>query len=160
MMSRAGAARRRALAAPLLLSGAAVRRRGRLPQHQARSASRRCLPHLIPEMMTLLCLGTAVLTLAVRTEGGSPPGPPAPRGWTHFPGHCMGNPNCKGPHCSCADGHLGGCPGPDGGECHGTFSEALKHCQATKGCESFALNGGSYEMFALNNWSAVPNTDW
>eukprot|EP01043_Picozoa_sp_COSAG02_P039453 COSAG02_NODE_3115_length_7335_cov_2.741017_9_plen_156_part_00 len=75
------------------------------------------------------CLGTTVVLFAfVATTSGASlsaeaappaPGPPAPPGWTHFPGHCMGDPRCKGSHCNCAGGHLGGCPGPDGGECHG-----------------------------------------
>lgn len=90
--------------------------------------------------------------------------PPAPPGYTRFVNHCMNRNNCKDTHCDCGDP-------PDqladnGCDSKGNVSDcvavAYSKCKATAGCLSFAVmnNGGSYELFALNNWSSVSNSDW
>ena len=41
-----------------------------------------------------------------------------------------------------------------------SFEALVSLCERTPHCASFALMGKGYELFALNNWSAVPNSDW
>ena len=71
----------------------------------------------------------------------------------------MANTGCASGHCNCA-GDFGDAPCKSAASC---FDEALAKCKATKSCKSFALgagNRGGYELYALTNWSAVPNGDW
>ena len=93
----------------------------------------------------------------------------------------MANTGCASGHCNCA-GDFGDAPCKSAASC---FDEALAKCKATKNCKSFALGAGhrggcvqqrpralspradlrplllnSYELYALTNWSAVPNGDW
>ena len=114
-------------------------------------------------MLLLGCLGWLAATAALAAAARSPP---APAGWSHFPGHCMADTGCDRGHCSCgthphqlnpSDCHEGSC------KCKtetGCFETALARCKKTPNCKSFALMGGEYEMFTLTNWSAVPNSDW
>eukprot|EP00729_Bicosta_minor_P002862 gene2862-15982_t len=91
-----------------------------------------------------------------------PPPPqqqPTPAGWSSFPGHCMGSAACSKGHCGCASAPsqltCGRC------ETNDCFTDAMAACKAAKGCNSFAYDGSQrYELFTLNNWSAVPNSAW
>ena len=87
--------------------------------------------------------------------------PPAPAGWSHAPGSCLGPPGCQQDHCDCSS--------PPAqltyekcspASCH---SAALAACKANPKCTSFAFkvgSGGGYELYSLTNWSFVPNSDW
>lgn len=94
-------------------------------------------------------------------RGATTADPPVPSGWTQFPGHCMSNSGCTSAHCNCADPpiQLKEVSCPDQSAC---FNKALADCTSTSECQGFAVmaNMKQYELFSLNNWSAVPNPDW
>jgi len=102
-----------------------------------------------------------------RGKAAADPLPPAPAGWTQFPGACM---NRKDNHnCADAPDQL---PGDRQGEskCPGTLAAclpvALARCKATAACQSVSIRdsrtggGGVFEMFALTNWSTTSNSAW
>lgn len=92
---------------------------------------------------------------ASHSTKSSGPLPPAPANWTRFSKHCMSDKKCSREHCDCADPPYQLATGSTS-----SFEAALSLCERTPSCASFALMGDRYELFALNNWSAVPNSDW
>ena len=102
--------------------------------------------------------------------------PPAPVGWTLFPGHCMGTDragskggagagHCAGPPYQLDPGGTcprGACRCPHPAAASSCIEAALAHCQATKGCRSISFReaASEYEMFTLANWSSVRNPSW
>ena len=87
--------------------------------------------------------------------------PPAPDGWVAIPSHCIGDSTCHREHCDCANPPYQLARGTTKNETiDAAFKIASDACDRTHSCQSFSVRPGNYELFSLNNWSAVSNSDW